>query len=42
MNGYTITWNLFWQKWQVGHINIAPVVAEFDTEAEAIQYAERG
>lgn len=42
MNGYTIKFNNFWRKWQVGHPEIAPVVAEFNTEEEAKQYCVNG
>ena len=37
-SAYTIKFNDFWNKWQVGNPEIAPVVAEFNTEEEAKQY----
>ena len=39
---YTIKYNPYWCKWQVGHPEIALVVADFATEQEAIEYVLKG
>ena len=39
---YTIKYNPCWGKWQVSHPEIAPVVAEFNTQQEALEYVLKG
>lgn len=41
-NGYKIAFNEFWGMWQVSHPNIGACIAEFKTEAEAIEYCQAG
>lgn len=40
INGYKIRWNELWKTWQVSHPEIAAIVEEFDTRAEAVEYCE--
>lgn len=41
VNGYRIRFNPLWKEWQVSHDEIGPC-GEFQTEAEAIEVAEKG
>lgn len=41
VNGYRITYNAFWKKYQTSHPDVG-VTEEFKTLNEAIEYCEKG